>query len=895
MEKKYHVYVLSNTHWDREWYMPHEKYLVRLVGLCDRLLDIMEKRPDYVFITDGQFSMIDDYLKARPENTERVKKLAAERRLEVGPWFTQPLETLVSGEAMIRNLHYGIEGAEKLGKAMRFSYEVDQFGHASQTPQILRGFGIDGALAWRGMPVGSRSAFEWASPDGTSVIMLYTNDGYGEATALPESMEDYAETIDGSEYSRDGLSKTVKDLTEMRAKFSDTDRLMWLNGIDHSFAQPDILDVIKTINEAFPELEVKQSTAEEYFEAVKNAYSGAGLKMNRVEGELMYTAEQIIESTHSCHPRQKQRHYRTERYLERYLEPSAAMAWLSGFSDRAWATERAWRYVIENHAHDTLGCTSVDAVYEEAMARYSCAYSLAEQSAEDARRDVMSCFAAFPSMFVFNTGSFPVSGVQSFTIDIPEGFCGEDFALKDSDGKIIPLRVLSVKPVRDVRFNPRRGHPTNTEALQITALADIPEVPAFGWKRLDIIPGGAPHYMRNRTPHCLSVAPGVMENEYIKCEINRDGSFDMTDKLTGVTYPSQFTFEDTGESANVYLHIPPLSGKTVYSTGSAAKVALLYDNPLGCAYEIRLTLSVPEGSGENGFRSEHEADIDIKLTLTLKKGARGVEAEAEITNRAKEHRLRALFPTYIGDAKVSRGGQPFDVPERKIHEPEITPDVREQPFPTHPMQDICDVTGKTHGLTVAAEGIYEYECIYDASRALALTLVRSNNSIDVSFGTSGQYDLKEAENLCTITFRTAVFPHGGDWREVYPEAISFLAVPVITLGRAPEDSVLTDYKKPELRLPDTGCAVKLTGKNLLITSLKKAYDRNSLIVRVLNLGTEETEGTLEFTLPKNGISGIYETDLDEKRKAKLSADSGKVRFRLRKAGLLTLEGAITKR
>ena len=137
--EKYYAHVLSNTHWDREWYMSHEKYLVRLVSLMDRLMDILAKDPSYIFITDGQFSMVDDYLQNRPERTEELKKYVKEGRLRVGPWFTQPLETLVSGEAMIRNLHYGIAGSEALGDAMRFSYEVDEFGHASQTGDYHQG------------------------------------------------------------------------------------------------------------------------------------------------------------------------------------------------------------------------------------------------------------------------------------------------------------------------------------------------------------------------------------------------------------------------------------------------------------------------------------------------------------------------------------------------------------------------------------------------------------------------------------------------------------------------------------------------------------------------------------------------------------------------------------
>lgn len=881
---KYHIHVLSNTHWDREWYMPHEKYLVRLVALMDRLLAIMESQSEYIFVCDGQFSMVDDYLAVRPENTERVKALITEGRLEVGPWYTQPLETLISGEAMIRNLHYGIEGSKKLGRAMRFSYEVDEFGHASQTPQVLRGFGIEGALAWRGGPAGARSAYEWVSPDGTSVIMLYTNAGYGEATALPDCSEDYTEVIDGQSIPREGLQKRIPALVERRAQKADVDHLLWLNGIDHSFAQPDILKVIKQINALFPELEVRQTTAENYFESVRDAYAAQSRPMQRVEGELMYTAEQILESTHACHPRQKQRHYRTERYLERHLEPTTALAWLSGFDERAWAQERAWKYVLENHAHDTLGCTSVDEVYEQAMTRYSCAYSLASQVTEDCRRDIMSCFGHFPSLTVFNTSSFPASGVHLFEMDIPESYGGANFALQDGDGNPIPVAVLSQKPMVDVRFNPRRGHPTTSPALRIRAMAEIPTVDAFGWRRFQLIPNGTPQFYRNRPAYHFSPAANVMENEFLKCVIHSNGTLDLTDKLTGKTYPQQFTFEDTGDVGDVYVHLEPKQNKTIYSTGSTARVAMLYDTPLGCAYEVCLCLGVPERSCESS-RSTHTLDIPLNLTLTLGKGDRHLGAEVTIDNRACAHRLRLLFPTELQESILSRGGQPFDVVERSIHEEENIPGLFEQPYPTHPMQDICDITGDDCGLTVAVEGIYEYECLDNDSRALALTLLRSNDRISAGWS----FKLNEAETLCKMTYRLALFPHGADWREVYGKAITYLTQPVFTLDRAPEQSVMTDYQKPERQLPDMGGAIRLEGEHLMATVVKKAYDRDSLIVRLLNYGSTEAQGRLTFAFPGLKIQAAYETDLDEERLGELTTDGQALSFRLRSAGLMTIE------
>ena len=91
MSSKRKIFVLSNTHWDREWYMPLEKYRVRLVRMMDRLVQIMEADPNYVFITDGQYMMVQDYLDVRPEMKPRIQKLAREGRPKVGPWCARPL------------------------------------------------------------------------------------------------------------------------------------------------------------------------------------------------------------------------------------------------------------------------------------------------------------------------------------------------------------------------------------------------------------------------------------------------------------------------------------------------------------------------------------------------------------------------------------------------------------------------------------------------------------------------------------------------------------------------------------------------------------------------------------------------------------------------------------
>ena len=68
--KKY--FVISHTHWDREWYMPFEQFRYRLVDLMDHLLGIIDEQPDYVFHLDAQTVVLEDYLEIRPEREEEL-------------------------------------------------------------------------------------------------------------------------------------------------------------------------------------------------------------------------------------------------------------------------------------------------------------------------------------------------------------------------------------------------------------------------------------------------------------------------------------------------------------------------------------------------------------------------------------------------------------------------------------------------------------------------------------------------------------------------------------------------------------------------------------------------------------------------------------------------------
>ncbi len=122
------------------------------------------------FQTDGQAIFLEDYLEIRPERAEQVRQLVREGHFVVGPWYVLPDEFLVSGESLIRNLRLGRQIASDLGgKPSDAGFLCDMFGHNSQMPQILTGFGIRGGFVWRGINLVDQHLFLWRGADGTEL------------------------------------------------------------------------------------------------------------------------------------------------------------------------------------------------------------------------------------------------------------------------------------------------------------------------------------------------------------------------------------------------------------------------------------------------------------------------------------------------------------------------------------------------------------------------------------------------------------------------------------------------------------------------------------------------------------------------------------------------------
>ncbi|MFR0911057.1 MAG: hypothetical protein ACLSHN_10815 [Eubacterium sp.] len=178
MKRKIHV--IPHSHWDREWYFTTSRSKIYLMKDLGDVLDTLEKDEEFkYFMVDAQGSLLDDYIKWKPEDKERIENLVKAGRLIIGPWYTQTDQLVISGESIVRNMYYGMKRCESFGGYMNVGYVPDSFGQSGNMPQIYKQFGIDDTLFWRGVSddMVEHTDYNWKGDDG-SVVFNTDSIGY---------------------------------------------------------------------------------------------------------------------------------------------------------------------------------------------------------------------------------------------------------------------------------------------------------------------------------------------------------------------------------------------------------------------------------------------------------------------------------------------------------------------------------------------------------------------------------------------------------------------------------------------------------------------------------------------------------------------------------------------
>jgi alpha-mannosidase len=470
------ITLVPHTHWDREWYQPFDEFLQRLVGMMDALLAAAAEGFPH-FHLDGQTAMIDDYLSVRPEREADIRRLAAEGRVSLGPWVTQMDEFLASGESHIRNLERGLARASELGPALEVGYLPDQFGHIGQMPQILRMFGIESAVVWRGVPAAiDRDAFWWEAPDGSRVLADYLAFGYFNGAR-------FSEASDGEQ-----LAGEIRRTMDRQRGLMATDRVLVMVGSDHAGPDPPLVERVADAGRSLESIEARIDGLASHLDG-----RALGGELPVWRGELRSSARaHLLPNVYSARPHQKRERGRVESLLERYAEPLAAL--VPNAPAYAEALDRAWLLLLWNGAHDSACGCSHDQVARDVDARFDEARGIADDVVRGCLRALADRVADRGTLW-FNPSPFERGGVPGLGwLADPSGVAAQEtevpVELHADDGRIVAdgmaLALFDEPDVGDLyTFCPAEGGHGSTSPTRLQ-LDEPRQLVVARWDALEV-------------------------------------------------------------------------------------------------------------------------------------------------------------------------------------------------------------------------------------------------------------------------------------------------------------------------------------------------------------------------------------------------------------------------
>lgn len=866
MADKKDIFIVSHTHWDREWYLTREKFRLMLVELIDNLLDILDRDSNFkAFMLDGQTIVLEDYFEIRPENKERLKHYIQNERIMIGPWYVLPDELLVSGEAHIRNYIIGDQVCEEFGKKMDLGYLPDSFGHPSQIPQIINGLGMKELIFWRGVgPEVNKTEFNWVGPDGSQILAINMPFGYGIGACMPKDKEHFI--------------RRFKNEVEKLSKMTDGNLILLMNGVDHIQPQAHISDMLKNCETELGEFNLKHTTMKEYVKTVKNSLD----KLETVEGELRSTKKTyLLGGTLSTRMYLKQENYKAEQLIEKWVEPMATLAWTLGKPYPSGEIKQLWKYALSNLPHDSICGCSIDEVHEEMMTRYKYIKELGEGILDKTLNYISDLVPQANEehegvLVIFNPLEHDRSDIVEAVIDVnPQLIRKVDFDrgllvehdidenrklptnifIYDTDGNKLNSTLISAEKVVTMKLS-LDTQPEMYEVMRLTIAFKTEDVKAIGFNTYlyDL------HFETKK--ESINKKDYVLENEYFRVVPNlKDGTLDITDKRTNKVYEKCNRFLSGGDAGDEYTYSPPLEDSIFSMEKDSVRITWVENSNVRQVITVEGKMELPKAIAlDRKKRNSEKVSCPVSSTIAIYPGVARIDITSELENNAEDHRLRVAFPTGI-KASFSEAEGIFSVDKRVVTKNDETDysDWIEAPCVSHPHKTFVDVNDGKVGLAIANRGIAEFEVYEEQNQnTIALTLLRcvgwlSRPDLLTRKGNGG-WTLPTPGAQCKgkYSFEYSIIPHEGNWHEgnVHVEAHNF-STPLKAVVKSEFISDEVPYSS----------LMNIDNNSIVLSALKKAEKSNSLVVRCYNSSSSVVEANIKLNFPSEQA---FVTTLDEK-------------------------------
>ncbi len=878
------AYYCAGTHWDREWYKPFQEFRAWLVELIDELLDLLESGPEYrCFHLDGQTVMLSDYLEIRPENKERLLKLLKTRRLLAGPWYNLPDEWLVSGEALVRNLLRGRADCRELGfRPMDFAYTPDQFGHIAALPMIMRGFGIRAGLCWRGTRDKTHPAqFVWVGPDGSQVAYhkLMDDGGYGPFDVKVRG------PLNAAGFSDEAFAEHFEPYLKAEWGRSVQPDVLMLDAIDHQRPDPAAPELLQELQKRYPEVDFTWAALDEYGRALLTHAK----EYVEYKGELREPSENpasrfqyLIVHTLSSRYDLKRRNDACQALLEYWAEPYTLFQRMHGAAPVPGFLNKAWEFLLQNHAHDSICGCSIDQVHRDMHYRFDQCGLIGDGIVRRACAQVAGASdgeAAWQNVVVHNPLPYTRTGVFELALPFPAAYREETkhvlldgldegdrvnkFHLLDAQGARIAYQHLRVR--RDGLFPwlDERGR-SQERAADVHHVAAELELPPCGYTGFRV--EATTEAMRHA--ETLMTGPFSAANEFFSVTLDANGSATLYPANARRSFDNLFLYEDEGECGDGSTHGKPVNDVLYRGHGGNVSVAIEEEGPLRVVFRVEREFRLPSGMDrQRNERLPERKTMRVCDFITLEKHLPCLRVHTVVDNTVRDHRLRVLFPTDC-DTEVSFAETPFAVVERDIPIPPESATWHEPVHPEKPFTRFFGVADQHGGLAVLAPfGLHEYEVSETPKRSLCLTLFRS--------------------------FYKTILTEGEEDGELQgPLEFDYLLYPFSRVFEPLEALRIVNQAQAGIRyhhanaLPAAKSFLRFENGSALVTAIKPSADGTGGVIRLWNPTDEEVHERITLGVP---LETAVACDLKEEPFARIDPTSdGEIDVRVSAHGLRTI-------
>lgn len=847
MKRKIHV--VPHSHWDREWYFTTSRSKVYLMKDLGDVLDTLESDPEFkYFMVDAQGSLLDDYIKWRPQDKERITKLVKMGKLVIGPWYTQTDQLVISGESIVRNMYYGMKRCESFGKYMNVGYVPDSFGQSGNMPQIYREFGIEDTLFWRGVSddMVEHTDFNWKGDDGSVVFTTQIPFGYYIGGKIPEDPKENDEFWE-------------KECLEKAGGRSATRHIYFPNGFDQAPIRTNLPQLIKERNEKDPENEYVISCIEDYIKDVKSEKP----ELEEVQGELVIAKHmRIHKSIFSSRSDLKVMNTQIQNYVTNVMEPLLTISYNLGNEYPHEAVAEIWKLLFENSAHDSIGSCISDTANEDVYVRYKQARDIAINLVELHSRLIATNVKNSADMTFTLINTLPQK--REDTVIVKTYVPGGKFAIVDEKGNNVDYTIIQSRDLTDyvlsqiITIDPSRKFYIPDHVFEVTMAIKANDVPALGYVQYSVD--------TEKDSHKEMEEKSVLENEYYTIEVEKDGSLTIVDKENNVTYKNQGILVENGDDGDSFNYSPPRKDLEVFSNESESSVKISGSDVYSQAV-IHFDMVVPENLEER-VEGKVSVTMPVDMTVALRKGSKVIDFNVKVDNKGLSHRLCVVFDSQIVSA-FNYADQQFGLIKRpNYYEKEMKLYMesmnnrsekktgiqelanwandqstwQEPPISIEPTQSYVSLTDGKTGVAVIPQGVREYEVLDDSK--IRLTLFRTygfmgkENLIYRPGRASGEriIETPAAQLLKQMEFNFGFTTYAGDINDADIDTLAKqydTNMEVYTYAEFLNGRLIFSQREIEGK-NDIVHSLFETEGNLVVSAIKKAEEDDGYIIRLYN-------------------------------------------------------------